>query len=117
MISDNFIDAIRPILGDEKSLQAYIDAAQKPLKKSLKIINSRVRNNDNFEGLKEDFLHLTPGDWTLTQTVFEELKDQFYIDRENIQTALGKTRQHLCGFFYLQEVAASLPANFLDIPE
>ncbi len=117
MISDNFIDAIRPILQDEQSIEAYKQAAQRPLKKSLKIINSRVRDNDNYDNIADDFLQLTPWDWTLSATVFAELKDQFYIDRETIDIALGKTRQHLCGFFYLQEVAASLPANFLDIPE
>ena len=116
-ISQNFIDAITPLFANEAELQEFLDAAPKPLNKSIKLINSRINPGQSYDKLKNKFQEMVPSDWCLTPTVFEELKDQRYIDRENRDIALGKTIPHLTGFFYMQEVAASLPANFLDIPE
>lgn len=116
-ISENFIEAIRPLLKDEAEIQAYLEAAPKPLNKSIKLVNFRGNKGGRYDNVLKSFKELAPDDWILTPTIFKELKDQFYIDRENREQALGKSFLHLCGFFYMQEVAASLPANFLELPE
>ncbi len=53
-------------------------------------------------------------DWKFTPSPFGKTFDSpVYVDRDDLTYPLGKTRQHLCGLFYIQEVAASLPANIL----
>jgi 16S rRNA C967 or C1407 C5-methylase (RsmB/RsmF family) len=102
MISQAFRDMISNLLPSQTEQDDFFNSFQQPLKKSLSI--SRHRAPD-FEKNNPDFI--------LGQTPFFEFDDTKYIDREDTTIALGKTRQHLTGQFYIQEVAAALPANIL----
>lgn len=116
-IAQDFIDTIKPMFESEAELQSFLDAAPRSLTKSIKLVNSRINPGGDYKDLKKHFEKLVSSDWTLSPTIFSQLHDQRYVDRENRTIALGRTIQHLGWFFYMQEVAASLPANFLDIPE
>lgn len=93
---------IADLLPSQSEQESFFQAFQQPLKKSLSINRHR---DANFEDNNPDFI--------LNASPFEEVKDTKYVDREDTTIALGKTRQHLTGQFYIQEVAASLPANIL----
>lgn len=101
-ISQQFKDMIADLLPSPWEQESFFQAFQQPLKKSLSINRHR---DANFENNNPDFI--------LNASPFEEVKDTKYVDREDTTIALGKTRQHLTGQFYIQEVAASLPANIL----
>lgn len=101
-ISTQFQDMISELLPTQSEQEAFFQAFQQPLKKSISIMRQR---SEDFENKNPDFI--------LTPTPFHEHHDTKYIDREDITIPLGKTWQHLTGQFYIQEVAASLPANIL----
>lgn len=101
-ISQQFKDMIADLLPSQSEQEAFFQAFQQSLKKSLSINRHR---DANFENNNPDFI--------LNESPFHEVKDTKYVDREDTTIALGKTRQHLTGQFYIQEVAASLPANIL----
>lgn len=134
MINQAFRDMIATLLPTPSEQDAFFDALQSPLKKSISINRHRQTvmsyelwvaswNNDlgsknqdlrtqnqelgtvNFENQNPDFV--------LGQSPFFEFGDTKYVDRDDTTLPLGKTRQHLTGQYYIQEVAASLPANIL----
>ncbi len=89
-------------------VEQFLDACYRPLKKSMTINISKLDVETFKELIKDRWRHLTPSSFT---------KDpiSFYIDRDIRPLALGKTFLHQCGFFYIQEIAASLPATQLDL--
>lgn len=103
MVSQAFRDMIAEILPSQSEQASFFDAFQQPLKKSLSIVRHRA---PDFEKNHSKFI--------LSDTPFsKEFSDTMYVDRDDTSIALGKTRQHLTGQFYIQEVAAALPANIL----
>jgi N-terminal domain of 16S rRNA methyltransferase RsmF len=102
MINQAFRDMISELLPSQSEQDNFFNSFQQPLKKSLSINRHRA---PDFEKKNPDFL--------LGKGPFHEFPDTQYIDREDTSTPLGKTRQHLTGQFYIQEVAAALPANIL----
>jgi 16S rRNA C967 or C1407 C5-methylase (RsmB/RsmF family) len=103
MVSQAFRDMIAEILPSQSEQASFFDAFQQPLKKSLSIVRHRT---PDFEEKNPKFI--------LSDTPFsKEFSDTMYVDRDDTSIALGKTRQHLTGQFYIQEVAAALPANIL----
>lgn len=56
---------------------------------------------------KEWWWHLKPSPFHLTPW-------SYYIDRDDLSLALGKTFLYQAWFFYIQELAASLPASQID---
>ncbi len=103
MISQAFRDMIAGLLPSQSEQDSFFDSFQLPLKKSLSIIRHRA---PDFEQNNPKFI--------LSDTPFsKEFSDTMYVDRDDTSIALGKTRQHLTGQFYIQEVAAALPANIL----
>ena len=73
-------------------------ALSKPLKKTLRVNTNKIS--------VEDFKKLTlKNNWELTETSL--WKNMFYIDREDTSLALGNTLEHIAGYFYVQELAAS----------
>ena len=94
---------IATLLPTQSEQEVFFASLQEPLKKSFSI----NRHHDI------DFEHNNP-EFILTSSPFgKEFPDTVYVDRVDTTLALGKTRQHLTGKFYIQEVAAALPANIL----
>lgn len=107
-INQDFIDMIEPLLPDASQKDEFVVACTRPLKKSISINIDKIS--------VEDFIELvTPRWWTLTPNKFYEQPTTFYIDREDTSIALGNTFLYKSGFFYIQEVAASMPAPLIDI--
>ena len=103
MISQEFRDMIASILPIQSEQEDFFASFQLPLKKSLSINRHHTKR---FEQEYPQFI--------LSDSSFgKDFPDTVYVDREDTSLALGKSRQHLTGKFYIQEVAAALPANIL----
>ena len=103
MISQEFRDMIASILPTQSEQEDFFASFQLPLKKSLSINRHHTKR---FEQEYPQFI--------LSDSPFgKDFPDTVYVDREDTSLALGKSRQHLTGKFYIQEVAAALPANIL----
>lgn len=103
MISQEFRDMIASLLPTQSEQDTFFSTFQESLKKSFSI---NRHNDPDFEINNPEFI-LTPSPFG------KSFPDTVYVDREDTTLALGKTRQHLTGQFYIQEVAAALPANIL----
>ncbi len=93
---------------NEIDIKAYFSCYQAPISKSIKILTSRISNSE-FLSLAGQYW------WTLNKQQYTENDDVYYIKRDDDTVGLGKHRLHTWGFFYMQEVAASLPVQMLDI--
>lgn len=106
MIHEDFIDEMRKLLPAEE-IQPFLEACDKPLKKSISVCLGKISptafedlTSPRWRHLKASPFHPTPG--------------SYYIDRDDLSKALGKTFLYQWGFFYIQELAASLPASQID---
>lgn len=111
-IHKNYIEEMRNILSEEE-LNDFIESCKIPLGKSIKINMHKISAQELID-------ITTPYWWHIKDTWFindQEKNDAFYIDRDNTDTALWRTFLHQSWFFYIQEVAASMPPKFLDIKE
>lgn len=104
----NYKDLIAKLISDPHEREEFFACYHDPLPKSIKIINHKITLGE--------FMDYTQSlDWKLEDPGFSKQQDSRYIQRENNDMALGKHRLHLGGFFYMQEIAASLAVQALDI--
>ena len=89
----------------KKEMTDFELALSKPLWKSIRINTNKISVED-FKSIADE------NNWTLTESGL--WKNMFYIDRENTSLALGNTLEHINGYFYIQEVAASSSPYYMS---
>jgi 16S rRNA (cytosine1407-C5)-methyltransferase len=108
MIAKNYKELISTLLPDAQQ-DLYFLMCQKPLKKSLTINPTKISPKAFEQFAKEN-------SWILEKHPFLKDSYSYYIDRDDTSIALGNHWMHQCGFFYIQEIAASTPAYLLNLP-
>jgi len=111
-ISERYLNEIKKAFKTEEEFQAFINSCQMPLKKSIKINLHKISPKEFIEETKEDWRILTDP-WFIEEKNFKIPTDVFYVDRKDTEIPLWKTFWHQSWFFYIQEVAAWMPARFL----
>jgi len=106
MIHQDFIDEMKKLLPTEE-IEPFLIACDKPLKKSISICIWKIDPQTFIDITKEWWRHLQP-------SKFHKDAWSYYIDREDLSLALGRTFLYQAWFFYIQELAASLPASQID---
>ncbi len=106
-IAPEFLESIMPLLQDEQEKDAFIEACTLPLKKSI-TINTHKASLDEFLAITK------PRWWHLSPEPFTDAPNSFSIDRDDLTHALGNTFLYKSWFFYIQEIAASMPANLIE---
>jgi len=99
-VKKDFIEYIKKEFGfDDMEVKKFEASLNTPLKKSIRVNTNKISVEDfKARALKNN--------WTLTPTNL--WKNTFYIDREDSrEVALWNTPEHIAGYFYVQEVAAS----------
>ena len=87
----------------EGEFDTFLQSLGKPLKKTIRINTRKISVGD--------FLaRMQPQGWTLASTPNPVV---FYVDREQTHVPLGNTLEHLMGFFYIQELSASMSVHHL----
>ena len=108
VVNEKFIDQVQHRLPASDQVDNFVDACRTPLKKSITINTNKIS--------VEKFLELTKPWWRhLEANRFTNDPTSFYIDREDLELALGRTFLYQSWFFYIQEVAAALPATQIDL--
>jgi len=99
-----FLDATRAIMPDHLSMDDFIAACQRPLRRSLRVNTLKIS--------VADFLTLVQGyDWRLEPIPW--CSEGFWIDRDDEALRLGSAAEHLSGLFYIQEASSMLPVSAL----
>lgn len=88
MSQQDYLDAMRSIFASDQEMQDFLDCMQKPLKKTIKMLASRMDIPTFIQKTSERGRHLAP-------TQFHTFTDMFYIDRDDTSTPLGKTFLHM----------------------
>ncbi len=91
---------------NDSEIEKFENSLNTPLKKSIRINTKKISIEDFKKRAKKN-------NWTLTPTNL--WKNIFYIDREDSkEIALWNTPEHIAGYFYVQEVAASSSPFYLS---
>lgn len=96
---------MREALPSHLSLDDFIAACQRPLRRSIRVNTLKIS--------VEDFLALVaPYGWQLTPVPW--CAEGFWIERDDeASLPLGSTAEHLSGLFYIQEASSMLPVAAL----
>lgn len=102
---DEFLAQMREAMPKNLSFEAFIDACQRPLRRSIRVNTLKIT--------VDDFLALVaPYGWQLTPVPW--CAEGFWIERDNEdEFPLGSTAEHLSGLFYIQEASSMLPVAAL----
>jgi len=99
-----FLDMINQAMPASLSLDSFIAACHRPLRRSLRVNTLKISVSD--------FLLLVePYGWRLTPVPWCE--EGFWIERDDDVLPLGSTAEHLSGLFYIQEASSMLPVTAL----
>ncbi|SAF56619.1 rRNA (cytosine-C(5)-)-methyltransferase RsmF [Enterobacter kobei] len=96
---------MREALPSHLSLDDFIAACQRPLRRSIRVNTLKIS--------VDDFLTLvSPYNWQLTPVPW--CAEGFWIERDDEDAVpLGSTAEHLSGLFYIQEASSMLPVAAL----
>jgi len=98
-MKQDFLDYIQKTFEfPANEMQEFETALSKPLKKTLRVNTNKI-SVDDFKILAKQ------NAWKLGETSL--WNNMFYIDREDTSLALGHTLEHITGYMYMQELAAS----------
>ncbi|MEB6575696.1 16S rRNA (cytosine(1407)-C(5))-methyltransferase RsmF [Enterobacter quasiroggenkampii] len=104
-LPEQFLAQMREALPSHLSLDDFIAACQRPLRRSIRVNTLKIS--------VEDFLALvSPYRWQLTPVPW--CAEGFWIERDDEDAVpLGSTAEHLSGLFYIQEASSMLPVAAL----
>lgn len=111
-INQNYLEEIERILWSKDEVNQFVEHCLMPLKKSIKINLHKIKVKEFVDLTEKWWWKITNPDFVEDENIFN---DSYYIDRENIEFALWRSFLHMSWFFYIQEIAASMPSRFLDI--
>lgn len=98
-MKQDFLNYIKDTFNfDQNEMEEFESALSKPLKKTLRVNTNKISIWDFQEYTERKW-------WTLSPTPLG--KNMFYVDREDTTLALWHTLEHITGYFYVQELAAS----------
>lgn len=87
-----------------EEFERFLDSLTKPLPKTIRVNTNRISVDDFKARAQRNGWILTPTD---NPTVFR-------IDRTDTAMPLGHTLEHLLGYFYIQELSASMSVQYLS---
>jgi 16S rRNA (cytosine1407-C5)-methyltransferase len=108
-LPDEFLAQMREALPAHLSMDDFIAACQRPLRRSIRVNTLKIS--------VADFLALvSPYRWQLTPVPW--CAEGFWIERDDEDALpLGSTAEHLSGLFYIQEASSMLPVAALFADE
>jgi len=99
-------ERMKELLGEGKDFQAYLDSLKTKPRKSIRCNTLKISPSD----LKK---RLIAKGWKIKQP-FSKHKEVMIIESELEPGELGRTLEHVLGYYYVQEIASMLPILALD---
>lgn len=104
-IPASFLNQIEQILPPHLSMNDFIEACKRPLRRSLRVNTLKISVADFLERANEKGWKFSPVPWCDTG---------FWLDDYDEDTVpLGNTAEHMAGLFYIQEASSMLPVTAL----
>ena len=110
MKKQTYLDYIAGYL-DEQAFEQFKATYQQKISKSIKIIEKRIQKSDFFSLVKRYWRELVAPDLRWDEQIYD---DVLFVQKEDNKT-LGSHFLYQSWYFYIQEVAAGLSAQILDV--
>lgn len=107
-LPDAFIAAMKNIMPTSLSMDEFIAACQRPLRKSIRVNTLKISVADFMQRAQHKGWQLEPVPWCETG---------FWIEADESQVPLGNTAEHMAGLFYIQEASSMMPPAALFLNE
>lgn len=106
-LKEDFINRIKEILSNNEDFKKYIKSLEKPPLKSIRCNTLKISPEKLVNRLKNK-------NWKIKQP-FLDYPELIIIESELNPGELGRTIEHLLGYYYVQDIASFLPALSLNI--
>jgi 16S rRNA C967 or C1407 C5-methylase (RsmB/RsmF family) len=107
----SYLDMVKTLI-PPKEFETFAQSYTQPLKKSIKILKSSQLSFSHIrEQLEKDGRMLTPPAFSRKGKPYD---DVLFVDKQD-KHSLGSHPLHQKGAFYVQEMAAGLPAQLLNV--
>ncbi|QOL14882.1 16S rRNA (cytosine(1407)-C(5))-methyltransferase RsmF [Dickeya dianthicola] len=104
-LTPDFLTAMQAIMPAHLSMEAFIDACQRPLRRSIRVNTLKIS--------VPDFLALVaPYGWELEAVPWCD-EGFWLLNADEEAMRLGNALEHLAGLFYIQEASSMLPVSAL----
>ncbi len=103
-LPEEFLSTIAAILPSHLTLSDFIQACQKPLRKSIRVNTLKNSVPEFIERAKNKGWQLEPVPWC---------EQGFWISADESEVSLGNTAEHMAGLFYIQEASSMMPVSAL----
>ncbi|WP_038901379.1 16S rRNA (cytosine(1407)-C(5))-methyltransferase RsmF [Dickeya dadantii] len=112
-LTPDFLTAMQAIMPAHLSMDAFIDACQRPLRRSIRINTLKI-------SVAEFLALVAPYGWELEAVPWCD-EGFWLLNADEEAMRLGNALEHLAGLFYIQEASSMLPVSALfmgdDAPE
>lgn len=99
-LPDAFIAAMKNAMPASLSMDEFIAACQRPLRKSIRVNTLKISVTDFVKRAEDKGWQLSPVPWCETG---------FWIEADESLVPLGNTAEHMAGLFYIQEASSMMP--------
>lgn len=106
-LPDAFLQEMASILPDHLTMDDFIAACQRPLRKSIRVNTLKISVADFQSIAAQKGWQLSPVPWC---------EYGFWIEADESQVPLGNTAEHMAGLFYIQEASSMMPVSALFAP-
>lgn len=106
---EKFIDRIKDLLKDEKDVKKFFEMAKSQPRKSIRVNTLKISPDELMERLKKK-------GWEVKQP-FSEYPEIVVVKSDLMPGEIGKAREHILGYYYVQEITSMMPILALDPKE
>ncbi len=104
---EKFVERIKLLLDDEEDVKKFFKMAKSEPRKSLRVNTLKISSDELMEGLRQK-------GWKVDQP-FRDYPEIVKITSDLMPGEIGKAREHLLGYYYVQEVTSMMPIIALDV--
>lgn len=101
-LPDEFLRDIEAIMPTHLTMEDFISACQRPLRKSIRVNTLKISVAEFIERAQQKEWQLSPVPWCDTG---------FWIEADESSVPLGNTAEHMAGLFYIQEASSMMPPS------
>lgn len=101
-LPDEFLRDIEAIMPTHLTMEDFISACQRPLRKSIRVNTLKISVAEFIERAQKKEWQLSPVPWCDTG---------FWIEADESSVPLGNTAEHMAGLFYIQEASSMMPPS------
>ncbi|MEH0760155.1 16S rRNA (cytosine(1407)-C(5))-methyltransferase RsmF [Vibrio sp. 16] len=103
-LPQEFLDEMAAIIPTSSTLEEFVAACQRPLRKSIRVNTLKTTVADFLTRANEKGWQLYPVPWC---------DEGFWIEADESVVPLGNTAEHMSGLFYIQEASSMMPVSAL----